>query len=354
MQPDYVLSNFCIKYDNYKLTSIKQGNINNTYLLETQFNTQNEKYVLQRINKQVFTKPYRIMQNVSKILDYLNNKELYYLKTLTGKSFFIDESGEFWRMYNYVKESISFNYTKDLNVIYNVGLAYGEFLKSLINFKVNILKITIPDFHNTLKRYENLQNLVFFNNERFKRAETEYNKLIALKNSACLLELMATENLLPKRVVHNDTKCSNVLLNEKTLKPITVIDLDTVMPGLIAYDFGDGARSICASSDEESNDFNHVYFDLNKFKAYSSGFLSPLKNLISDIEKRTLYLGVFSMTVELAVRFLTDYFQNDIYFKISYPENNYVRAINQLTLAKDLLQKQDEIKQITYDILFAQ
>ena len=147
-------------------------------------------------------------------------------------------------------------------------------------------------------------------------------------------------------MVHNDTKCSNVLFDKDSLNFLSVIDLDTVMPGIIAFDYGDGARSICSAQSEESCDFNKIEFSLLKFDYFSNGFLTQLKDQLCSLEKECMYQGVFTLTCELAIRFLTDYLMNDCYFKISYPENNKMRALNQICLLKDIINKEEYIKKI--------
>ena len=156
---------------------------------------------------------------------------------------------------------------------------------------------------------------------------------------------------MPLRITHNDTKCNNVLFDEQTKKAVCVVDLDTVMPGIVAYDFGDGARSIASSVSEEEKNLDIVQFDLEKFKSFTLGFLSECKDILTNTEKQTLYLSVFVITAELSARFLTDYFIRDKYFKISYPTNNLVRAKNQIKLLKDIDKKLPYIKKIIEDCL---
>ena len=199
-------------------------------------------------------------------------------------------------------------------------------------------------------RYDMLEKAK--NSDRFKEVINEYEFLLSLKEHATKLQNLLNDGRLPIRVVHNDTKCSNVLFDKDSLNFISVIDLDTVMPGIIAFDYGDGARSICSVQSEESCDFNKIEFSLLKFDYFSNGFLTQLKDQLCSLEKEYMYLGVFTLTCELAIRFLTDYLMNDCYFKINYPENNKMRALNQICLLKDVINKEEYIKKIANKYLY--
>ncbi len=351
MQFKEVIDSYFPYYEDYSLTAIHTGNINKSYLLEIIINKNKNKYVLQQLNQTVFNDPVAVIDNSTLILDYMNNDLFYYLKTINGKKFYLDEDGRYWRLFNYVQNSISFNKTNDYDIVYQTGKAYGNFFSRLQNFNNNELKTTIPNFHNTKLRYQSLDVAVKNNPERYKKTQREYELLRQLKNHVCFLDCLIEDKKLPVRITHNDTKCNNVLFNRITHNYITVIDLDTVMLGAIAHDFGDGARSICATEAEDSKDFENVSFDLNKFYYYTKGFAEEIKHFVLEIEKLTIYMGVLKITTELAVRFLTDYLLGDQYFKIDYPTQNLDRTINQLTLAFDIFDKQNEIKEITYSLL---
>ena len=341
-----VIDKFFNDYNSYQIKELTGGNINKTYSLSIDFGDISQKFVLQSLNKLAFKNQKAVMDNISVILDYLNDKSLYYLKTINGENCYIDEENNLWRVYNFVPNSISYSVTSDLSIIKEVGRAYGSFFAKLRNLSQDKLFVTIKDFHNTKKRFQKLKEVANFKNERFFESERYYNKLINLEEKALILQNYHENGELPLRIVHNDTKFNNILLDADTKKSIAVIDLDTVMPGLIAYDFGDGARSICSNKQEDDCDYENIVFDLDKFSAFSSGFLPSVKEFLSDLEKETIYMGILTITVELSVRFLTDYLQGDIYFKTSYQKQNLVRAINQYTLACDIIKKEDEIQEI--------
>jgi thiamine kinase-like enzyme len=276
---------------------------------------------------------------------------LFYLKTLNGEKYFKSDDGSIWRIYNFVEKSISFDETNSCDIIYQVGKAYGNFFFKLQNFDAHKLKITIPNFHNTKMRYNILDEAVMNNPERASLIQREYALLKKLKNHACFLDSLIDDKKLPLRITHNDTKCNNVLFNRLTLSYITVIDLDTIMPGYVAHDFGDGARSICSTEREDSKNFEKVSFDLNKYYYYAKGFSEELSSSLNELEKVTIHLGILKITTELSMRFLTDFLCGDVYFKIDYKNHNLNRAINQLTLAYDILDKQEDIREITRSLL---
>ena len=334
------------------ITQLTTGNINTTYLLTIEYEKGNQRAILQMINGQVFSNPAQVLANSVLILNYLNDNTLFYLKTLSGENYYIDNAGNYWRVFNYVSNSLTVHNTNDLHLVEQTGKAFGNFIKRLVEFDANQLHVTIPDFHNTIKRFETFKKCCKQSSTRFKRIERECNLIFALENKACLLQSMINDKNLPIRVTHNDTKCSNVLFDKVSKNYLAVIDLDTVMPGAVAHDFGDSARSICSKVKEDESDYDKVGFDLEKFYFYSKGFLEEIKQVLCETEKQTLYLGVLTITVELAVRFFTDYLQNDVYFHIDYPEHNRIRATNQLVLALDVFDKIEEIKKITYEFLY--
>ena len=351
MPIEEVIKSYFPIYSEYSVVPIKNGNINKTFILYLTINKNKKKYLLQQLNKMVFNDPIAVIENSSLVLDYIKDDALYYLKTLDGKKYYIDSSGSFWRIFNFVSNSISFDESEDLTILYQTGKAYGNFFSRLSQFDGRNLKTTIPNFHNTKMRYKSLDNAVKSSLGRYEKCQREYALLKQLENHVCFLDCLIEEGKLPVRITHNDTKCNNVLFNRETHEYITVIDLDTVMPGYILHDFGDGARSICATEKEDSKRFENISFNLDKFYHYAKGFTEEIKNYLIEIEKLTLYMGILKITTELSVRFLTDFLLNDIYFKTDYPNHNLDRAINQLTLAFDVFDKQEEIKDITYSLL---
>lgn len=332
---------------------ITAGNINTTYHVTTKKGKTNYEYLLQKINKNVFKDPVNVMKNIVNVSDYIDAKsattDLKFLKfntTNEGEPYLIDESGNFWRAREYL-DCITFNSTSDLQIIEETGAAFGEFQALLDGFDASTLYESIPNFHNTKKRIDNLEKAIAYSiSSRKNNCFEEIGYILANKVIANKLCDMLEDGELPLRVTHNDTKCNNVIFNKKTLKALAVIDLDTIMSGLTAYDFGDGARSICSTTEEDEVDLTKVAFDLDKFKSFSKGYLLHLKDKLTENEIKTLGLGVYIMTLELASRFLEDYLNGDIYFKTTSIDHNLVRTRCQIALCKDIWRKMDEINEI--------
>lgn len=353
-----ICSAFCISGTYVGCRELSTGIINSTFLVEFIRDNQEKKYIVQRINKKIFTKPEEVMENIVNVTQYVRQniikKELstkrFVLRVFLseeGKPFVIDEMGEYWRCYRYITNSETYDSTNDLNVIENAGQAFGRFQNCLDGFDASTLHITIPNFHNTIDRYDKLRTAV--EKDEYGRVASlwkELDSLFAFEEQATRLQVYLNEGKLPLRVTHNDTKCNNVTFDKTTGEALAVLDLDTVMPGAVAYDFGDAIRFIANKTLEDDPDLRKVGLDLDKYEAFTKGFVSELKDKLTDFEKETMNLGVFAMTVELAVRFLTDYIDGDKYFKVKYPGHNLDRAHNQIAFAKDILEKQQSMDEI--------
>lgn len=329
------------------------GNINTTYKVTCKNDNGNADYLLQRINKNVFKNPEGIMSNIVNVTEYISSKAnnftitpLKFLKSKDGKAFIIDEYGDFWRARQFL-DCVCFDITDELPIINEAGKAFGEFERMLDGFDASTLFECIPDFHNTVKRFESLEKSIIENKfNRKNECAREIKFLYDNRQKSSILISMLNSGDLPIRVTHNDTKCNNVVFDKNTLKALAVIDLDTIMPGLVAYDFGDGARSICSTSLEDEKDLNKVCFDLERFDAFASGYISVLRDCLSETEIKSLTESVFVMTFELAVRFLEDYLNGDTYFKTRYEKHNLIRARCQIALCKDILSKTESIRKI--------
>ena len=228
-----------------------------------------------------------------------------------------------------------------------MGKAIGDFNNELNDYDASSLYVSIPNFHNTKRRYDLFFEAVMVDAEdRVSKVKKEIEVCREHETLAIKLSLMAENNEIPLHVTHNDTKSNNVIFDRQEKKAIAVIDLDTVMPGLIAYDFGDAARFICSNAPEDELDLKKVTFNLDKFRALTKGFVGALKDRLSLVETDTLALGVYTMTVELAVRFLTDYLSGDTYFSTNYPGHNLDRAKCQLALAESIYSNLDKMQKI--------
>lgn len=335
-----------------RCAEITSGNINSTYQVTFLRDGIEKNYIIQRINKNVFKKPEEVMENIIRVTEYVrerveksgkSTKKLVlraFLAKETGKAFIVDDCGDYWRCYRYIENSITYDTCEDLGVIERAGSAFGRFQKLLDGFDANSLYVPIPDFHNTKKRFESFHSAI--DCDSYGRVETvkeEIEKLLAFEEEACKLQDYLDKGELPLRVTHNDTKCNNVSFDKNTGEALAILDLDTVMAGAMAHDFGDAIRYIANTTIEDDPDTDKVALDIEKFSAFTKGFVSEVKGEITELEVETLSLGVFAMTVELAVRFLTDYISGDKYFKTKYPGHNLERARNQIALAEDVLVK---------------
>ncbi|HBL83912.1 MAG: hypothetical protein A2Y17_00355 [Clostridiales bacterium GWF2_38_85] len=341
--------------------AISNGLINDSYWMEFRKDERDKQYVLQRINLHVFKSPDKVMENIERVTDYIKSKcknsgnsskrsYMTFYHTKDNKNYYIDDNNDFWRISKYIQNSIIIDDTDDLDIIREIGFAFGQFQEKLSDFPAEMLYETIKDFHTTTKRYQAFKKSIEESNiERLIIAKNEIDYLLSVEEQACKLTIMAENRLLPYRVTHNDTKCNNVLLDEDTRKALCVIDLDTVMPGLVMHDFGDAARYICNNACEDSRDLNKVHIDISKFRAFTEGFLLPIKHTLTELEIEYMAYGVFVMATELATRFLTDYLNGDKYFKINYTDHNLARARCQIALAKDIYSNMNLMNKIVYE-----
>lgn len=324
------------------------GHINHTLKVTTDTGAE---YILQRINKYVFRNPVRLMKNVCAVTDYLRDRcedpqtALHFIPTHKGKFYHQDSEGEYWRMYAFVG-GFCLDTPECPNDFYQSALAFGQFQKQLADFPADTLYETIPEFHNTIDRYRLFKESVKVDAcGRAADVQAEIDFMLEREELGGTLQRMRESGELPLRVTHNDTKLNNVLLSRETHKPLCVLDLDTVMPGLSLYDFGDSIRFGAATAAEDEKDLSKVSMDLNMFEVYTRGYLEAATTL-TDKEVEMLPMGALIMTLECGVRFLKDHLDGDLYFKIAYPGHNLDRARTQIKLVADMQAKWDEMNRI--------
>ena len=341
----------------YTYDVITQGNINATY--KVTYRTGNKKtkpYLFQKINTNVFKNPVEIMNNIDRITSHIskyypNETVLHFHHTDSGDNFYFDGKNSFWRIMDYV-DSITYDVCEDPSVIAATGEAFGHFQMQLSDFDGSVLYETIPDFHNTRKRLDTFFAHVLEDScGRVQEVKEEIAYISSVRLKAGELSDRFARGEFPVRVTHNDTKCNNVLFDRITKRPLVVIDLDTVMPGMAMADFGDAVRSIANTAKEDEPDLSRVHFDIAKFRAFCKGYIGQVKTVLTESEINALVLAAFSITVELATRFLDDYITGDTYFKTNYPGHNLVRTRCQLRLAQDIMIKYDELNEIVKDEL---
>lgn len=321
------------------------GHINRTCLVTT---GTGHRYILQRISE-AFDIP-ALMRNMSLVTEHLAKKvkdpreSLHLVPTDTGESYYRQESGSY-RVFDFVEDSICLELPETPEDFYNCALAFGLFQKQLADFPADTLAESIPDFHNTINRYRIFRETLAKDPlARAAGAEQEIAFALAREEEAGCLQRMRESGELPLRVTHNDTKINNVMLDKETRKPLCVLDLDTVMPGLSLYDFGDAIRSGAGTAMEDETDLTKMTINLEMFRAFTRGFLESCR--LTDEEVRLLPMGARIMTLECGVRFLTDYLDGDHYFAIHRPGHNLNRCRTQFRLVADMEAHWDEMKQI--------
>ena len=335
---------------------LKKGNVNSTYLVRYAIGGKaTVPYLFQKVNTYAFRQPVQLMENADKITEHIRKKHpdamtLHFYRTGSGGAShnYLFEGDDFWRVMNFIP-SVTFLSCDDTTVVRNAGIAFGDFQTALCDFDPAQLYETIPGFHNTRKRYADLK--ASYQNDlagRKQNVRAEMDFLLSKEDASCMMTDLYNAGKLPLRVTHNDTKINNVLFDEHTLQPLVVIDLDTVMPGVIGCDFGDAIRYAANFTEEDCDAYDKVGVDLRVFEAFADGFLSRTAKELNDAEIETLAPSCFAITCELATRFLGDYLDGDQYFKTNYPEHNLVRARNQIALAKAFERNMDTMRAVVH------
>ena len=330
------------------------GHINDTFFVET---SRARKYILQKVNNGIFKDIDGLMNNIILVTSHLRQhiaeaggdpirECLTVVDTKDGQHFVRVDDG-FWRCYIYIDNAITMQTAETPELFRAAGKAFGMFQRQLSNFPAEKLVEVIPNFHNTPNRFKNFMKA--YEADAFDLAKTAREEILFVREHKELCSLLTDKlesGVLPLRVTHNDTKINNVMLNRANGEPLAVIDLDTVMPGLSAYDFGDSIRSGATYAAEDEPDVAKVKFETSLFKMYAEGFLGECKDAFSKEEVLSLFTGSVLMTFECGMRFLTDYLEGSTYFKTAYPEHNLVRCRTQFALVKQMLEKEEELKEI--------
>ena len=340
------------------------GHINDTFIINCEGENGEEiKYVLQRVNSDIFKNPEQLMENIENVTSHIKNKiieengdplreTLNIVKTKEGKSFYKCKEGNYWRIFNFIHGASTYQIVEKPEHLYTAGKALGKFQKQLSDFNVDMLYDTIPDFHNTEKRFEAFMEAVREDKKgRAKEVKEEIDFVINRAEDTKVLVNMIKENKLPLRVTHNDTKFNNIMIDDETGEGIAVIDLDTVMPGLSLYDFGDSIRSGATTALEDEVDLSKVNFDLNFYEHFAKGFLESAGDAFTKEEIEYLPFAAKLMTFECGMRFLMDYLNGDVYFKIHRENHNLDRARNQFKLVSDMEKEMDNMKKIVYSYI---
>jgi hypothetical protein len=344
----YIFNEFDHKSTYVSHTELNSGHINDTFLVQA---TGNKNYILQRINHTIFKDVPGLVNNKVLISNHIRSKYtnlsaaeltkevLSFVKTKSTNLYYHKENGDFWNVMVFIEDSITYEIVVDEEIAYEGGKLLGEFLNVTSDFDSSQLIDVIPNFHDMSFRFKQyIASVQSASKERLENAD-KYKKIVSdLKTEMHILQNLKEAKEIPVRVTHNDTKISNSLF-DKYNKGICMIDTDTVMPGIIHYDFGDAIRTICNTAAEDEKDLSKVEFNLEYYKAYETGFLEKTKGALSPVSLKYLPLAAKTMIFIMGLRFLTDYFNNDIYYKTNYPEHNLDRARNQFKLIESFSKK---------------
>ena len=335
------------------------GHINSTFILSFKEDNEIKKYVLQKISTEIFKNPEGLMNNIVGVTKHIRKKNddmntpwadrctLTFLPTTDGKYFYLDEGNSCWRVYEFIDNVYTCNAIENSNDFYNAGVAFGEFQNLLADYDSSTLVETIPNFHNTVSRFADFKKAVDDNKSgRLHNVKDEVEFALAREKDAHVLVDLIAEGKLPLRVTHNDTKLNNVMIDNKTGKGICVIDLDTVMPGLAMNDFGDTIRFGASTAAEDEKDLSKVSCDMDLYDIYAKGFMEGCGGKLTQREIELMPMGAKVMTYECGMRFLTDYLQGDVYFKIQREEHNLDRARTQFKLVADMEDKWEIMTEI--------
>lgn len=357
-----IAAQFALEGEVVQVVSHGNGHINDTYLVTTQQEEKQFLYILQRINTAIFTEPEKLMRNISGVTEHLRKKflaegrdgqrcTLTIIPLKSGGMYYEAENGACYRMYIYIDKTRTLEQITSAQDFAVAAEAFGEFRSRLSDYPAETLYETIPDFHNTPKRYERFLEVLAEN--PLGRANEVQEEIAFIKERQAELGSLCDalqEGELPLCVTHNDTKLNNILLDEVSGEVVCVIDLDTVMPGSVLYDIGDSIRFGASTAAEDETDLSKVTLDLDLFACYVKGYCKGCKGSLSAGEYDLLPMGAKLMTLECGMRFLTDYLEGDVYFKIHRERHNLERCRTQLALVADMEKKWEAMKQIVEEV----
>lgn len=334
------------------------GHINDTYLVHMQKGGQRWKLILQGINDDIFRQPAQLMENILGVTSHLRGKieaaggdpereTLNVVCTMDGRPYYRDEDGNYYRVYKFIDNAVCYDAVESPRDFYESAVAFGHFQSMLADFPAHKLHETIPGFHDTAARFRRFCEVVKQDKMgRAKEMEKEIQFVLDHRELAQELGTMQSSGVLPLRVTHNDTKLNNIMLDKDTGKAICVIDLDTVMPGLAVNDFGDSIRFGASTAAEDEVDLSKVECSMELFEAYTAGFTQGCAGRLTENELKALPLGARVMTYECGMRFLTDYLEGDVYFKVHREGHNRDRCRTQFKLVADMEAKRSKMDQI--------
>ena len=337
---------------------IPSGHINDTYCSEFEAAGKRVRYVNQRINHLVFREPEKLMENIERVTAFARERivaaggdpmreTLTIVPTLDGRSFHKSSDGNYWRMFHYIDGARTYDKVEDLRHVYAASRAFGAFQKMLSRLPGGRLHETIPYFHHTRKRFEAFREALA--KDAVARAAgvgAEIAFVLAREKDTGVVVDGLAAGRIPERVTHNDTKLNNVMIDDRTGQGICVIDLDTVMPGSVLYDFGDSVRLGAATAAEDERDLAKVGFDLRLFERLAAGYLDAARDFLADAETRLLAFSAKLLTLECGIRFLTDHLKGDVYFKVHRDGHNLDRARTQFKMVAEMERRMGEMEAV--------
>lgn len=352
------LEQFAIDGSVKEIRPYGNGHINDTFLAVFQTGDGEKRYILQRMNHNIFKNPPLLMENVVGVTDYLrkailaqggdpDRETLNVVRTLEGKSYYEDQGHSFWRVFLFVEGTLCLEKVESPKDFYNGGAAFGDFQRMLAEYPAGELHETIPNFHNTPSRFQDFRRAL--EADRAGRAalvRPEIEFALSREEEISVLTDLLKKGELPLRVTHNDTKLNNILFDRATGRALCVIDLDTVMPGLSLYDFGDSIRFGASTGAEDERDLSRIELDLELFEAFTEGFLKGCGGKLTRREIEMFPMGAKLMTYECGIRFLGDFLEGDVYFKVHRENHNLDRARTQFKLVADMEKKWDQMVSI--------
>ena len=348
--PNNILYQYGLNPSDYHIESFGSGLINHTFKLSGKI----DEFILQQINVDVFKSPHSIANNLIALQTYLKKMHPDYffvgmLPSTSGDFLIKSASGEYYRLFPFVKGSKSLDFINNDKEAFEAAKQFGKFTFLLNDFDINLLEYTLPDFHNLKLRFEQFKtacsNAV---TERIDRAHNEIKEVYNHKNILQTYIQLTANNEIPLRVIHHDTKISNVLFDDKH-RGICVIDMDTVMPGYFLSDVGDMMRTYLSPANEEETDLSKVYVRETVFSAICRGYLSEMRSILTKEEKENFVFSGEFMIYMQAIRFLTDYLNKDVYYGAKYPDHNLNRAKNQFKLLNEYVLAKDKFRQLVIE-----
>lgn len=357
-----VASNFSLDGRLIESRPFGSGYINDTFILKYQTNGGEKRYVLQRINRLVFAEPAAMMENIRRITAHIRNKlrrqddetaerQLAVIETKDHAPCFEDEQGSFWRLYNKVEEAVTLDTLDSPQTAYEVARMFGRFQQMLIDLPGPPLHETIGDFHNTPKRLKDFESILQQDPcNRAKEARHEIDFVLENAEVCDVLASLVEEGEIPVRIAHNDAKVNNVMLDSKTKKGVCVIDLDTVMPGLCLYDFGDMVRTATNPAEEDRRDLSKVTMQISMFEMLAKGFAQETQSFLTPAEKKYMAFSAKLITFEQMIRFLGDYLAGDLYYKIRRDEHNLDRSRTQMKLVKSIIEQEEAMNEVVESV----